>query len=128
MREDLRLLGGGGVGLLYSEKLLWVDKGGSGERDLDVERELWPEREGRLMWMVRESRRDGRPWLAQEVGAPEAGFRVSGGASGRRIVEVAGLDETALDETEDAIGLSLSQGAAACLRRDPGLSEELEAA
>lgn len=126
MREDLRLLGGG---LLYSEKLLCVDMGGNGERDLEVDRELWPEKDGRLgMWIVRESRRDGIPWLAHDVGAPAAGFRVRGGASGRRMVEVAGLEETALDDTEDARGLSLSQGAAFCLRRDPGLNEELEAA
>jgi hypothetical protein len=44
MREDLRLFVGG---LLYSEKLACVDMGGNGERDLEVERELWPERDGR---------------------------------------------------------------------------------
>jgi hypothetical protein len=68
------------------------------------------------------------PGVAHAVGAPAAGLRVRGGASGRRIVEVAGLEETALDDTEDGRGLSLSHGAALCLRRDPGLNEELEAA
>jgi hypothetical protein len=128
MREDLRLFGGGWFA--YSPKLLCADMGGRGERDLEVERELWPEREVRLgMWIVRERRRDGRPWLPQDVGAePTVGLRERGGPSGRRIVEVAGLDDTALDDTEEDRGRSLSHGAALCLRRDPGLNEELEAA
>lgn len=44
-----------------SEKLPWVVGGGSGDRDLEVERELWPDLTGRIgIWTVRESLREGR--------------------------------------------------------------------
>lgn len=40
MRDDRRLI----LELrAYSEKLGWEDSGGKGERDREVERELWPE-------------------------------------------------------------------------------------
>lgn len=57
MRDDLRLTE---VEVAASEILPWIWAGGRGERDLDVERELWavdlPERTG--IWIARERRRE----------------------------------------------------------------------
>jgi hypothetical protein len=70
--------------------------------------------------MVRERRRDDTPPVPQEVGAGvEMGcFRVMG-ASGNMIVDDAGLDVTALEDTEELRGRS--HGAVFCRRRDEGL-------
>jgi hypothetical protein len=46
MHADLQLFGGGGFA--FSPKLLCMDIGGRGERNLKVEHELWPKREVRL--------------------------------------------------------------------------------
>ena len=45
MREERRLADKGATLDRDSEKLEWL-VGGSGERERDVERELWPERDG----------------------------------------------------------------------------------
>jgi len=111
-----------GIGWLNSEKLAWVESGGRGDLDREVERELAPEREGRVgMCMVLEMRRERVPPQDE----PEVGvgcFRVIG-ASGNRMVEEAGLDPTALEDTEVLSGLS--HGALVPLRVT-GLSWELD--
>ena len=91
---------------LNSEKLACVDSGGRGDLDREVERELAPEREGRVgICIVLEMRRERVPPQEDE---PEVGvgcFRVIG-TSGNRMVEEAGLDPTALEDTEVLSGLS----------------------
>lgn len=77
-----------------SEKLAWVDRGGRGDRERDVERELCSDGDGRVaMCIDRESRREDA-LAAQPAGAPGAaaagGLRVMG-ASGRVMVDAEGL-------------------------------------
>ena len=74
--------------------------------------------------MVRERRREGAPPPPQEVGTEElACFRVMG-ASGKRVVDGAGLRAITLDEAELLRGLS--QGRVLCRRKEPGLVWEPE--
>ena len=76
------------------------------------------------MCMLRESRREGSPWEDQAVDV--LAFRVRG-ASGRTTEEEAGLGVIALEESEDARGLSDSR--VLCRRSEAGLIEDaLEAA
>lgn len=116
-----RRLAGEGAEVMKSEKLVCVESGGRGDRDRDVERELWPERVGRDgMCIVRESRRDDAPPVPQEVGAGMGfeGFRVRE-VSGNKTVDDAGLEAMALDDTEELSGRS--QGEVFCRRNELGL-------
>lgn len=120
--RDERRLPEEGAECPYSEKLAWVEMGGSGEREREVDRELWADLVGRVgIWMVRDKRRDETPCEPQDVGALLAAFdcfRVRG-ASGNRMVEVAGLEPTTLEDTDELSGRS--QGTVCCLRSEAGL-------
>lgn len=60
--RDERLLAEGGEVAEYSAKEACDWSGGSGEREREVERELWPERVDLVpIWIVLESRRDEIP-------------------------------------------------------------------
>jgi hypothetical protein len=75
-----------------------------------------------VICIVRERRRDGKPWEDQEVGAIELlCFREF---SGKGIFDVTGLELTALEEVE--LGIDFSHGMVFCLRKDAGLSEDAE--
>ena len=100
-----------------SEKLAWLDSGGRGDREREVERELCSDWDGRVaMWIERESRREDAP-VPQPDGAPTAAvaapwaLRVIG-ASGRVMVEAEGL----MDVRRSHLLLC-------CLRREDGLIE-----
>jgi hypothetical protein len=103
-----------------SEKLAWVDNGGRGDLDREVERELWPEGGCRLAMLIE---RESRLELA-----PVVDLRTREDVSGSRMVEEAGLDPTALDDMEELSGRS--HGAVFCRRREAGLicDEDPEAA
>lgn len=75
------------------------------------------------MWIVRDKRRDEIPDVPQEVGAGLGCLRVMG-ASGNTIVDVEGLEESALVEAEALSGCGLSQFVVVCLRDETGLIEE----
>lgn len=104
MRDERRFRVG--IDWPKSEKLACVESGGRGDRDRDVERELSPERVGFIgICMVLERRCEGAPAQEDEPEVEVGCFRVIG-TSGNRMVEEAGLDPTALEDTDVLSGLS----------------------
>lgn len=107
-----------------SEKLPCVVAGGRGDldREVEVERELWPDLTGRVgIWTVRESLREERLWDGQAVrGTALDCLRVLD-VSEREVAGTMGLG-TAL------VGADFSQGFVFCLRREGPKEEEADAA
>lgn len=79
------------------------------------------------MCIVRDSRREDAPPVPQdvEIVLGFVGLRVRE-VSGSKMVDDAGLDVMALDDTEELSGLS--QGAVLCRRKVPGLDWDAEEA
>lgn len=118
MREERRLIVEIGS---TSEKLPWVVAGGRGDRDLEVERELWPDLTGRMgIWTVRESLREERFWDGQAVGGMALDCLRGLAVSESDVAGTMGLGP-ALEE--GGMGADFSQGLVFCLRRE-GLKEE----
>jgi hypothetical protein len=122
IREERRLLDEAGLEK-DSEKLEWLF-GGRGEREREVERELWPERVGRIgMWMERDRRREAMPLDDREVFAAVLCLR------GLVVPSPAWEDPAAELGAVGGVGAGvLSHEMVACLRMTPGLEEAREAA
>lgn len=109
-----------------SEKLPWVVEGGMGDRDLEVERELWPDLTGRVgIWTVRESLREEKLWDGQAMGGMALDNLRGLFVSERDVAGTMGLG-TVLEE--GGVGRDLSQGLVFCLRREGPKEEDVDAA
>jgi hypothetical protein len=98
--------------------------GGRGERDREVERELWPERVVRIgMWIERDKRREVMPPDDQEEFAAVLCLRGLVDPSPAWEDPAAELGAIVDEGVE-----GLSQEMVACLRMRPGLEEDREAA
>src|SRR5712671_818978 len=119
IREERRLVDEAGLER-DSEKLEWLF-GGRGEREREVERELWPERVGRMgMWIERDRRREAMPLEDQEVFAAALCLR------GLVVPSPAWEDpaaELGAAASGGAVAGALSQEMVACLRMRPGLED-----
>jgi hypothetical protein len=123
MREERRLVAEAGLER-DSVKLEWLFGGGRGEREREVERELWPERVGRIgMWIERDKRREAIPPDDQEVSAEAPCLR------GLVVASLAWEDPAAVFGADaDEEPETLSQEIVAWRRIRLGLEEDSEAA
>lgn len=97
-----------------------------GDRDLEVERELWPDLTGRVgIWTVRESLREEKLWDGQAMGGMALDNLRGLFVSERDVAGTMGLG-TVLEE--GGVGRDLSQGLVFCLRREGPKEEDVDAA